>query len=380
MKIFYWSPFLSNIATVDAVIRSINCLKRYDREKKIIPFIIDSSGEWKEKKDKINGINIIELYKKSFFESLPKGGYLKSRLSQIIIFVKSFSKLKTIILDQKPDFLIAHLIISLPLLLFSISKFETKLIIRISGTPKLNFIRRFFWSIFSKNIYKVTCPTISTYNKLKELNIFPVRKLEIMYDPVISVKHINKKKNEPLNEELKKIDYIIGIGRLTRQKNFKILIEGFNEINKKIQNLNLVILGEGEERKLLEKLIYKYNLDKKVHLIGYKDNIFNYLNNAKCFICPSLYEDPGFVIIEAGYLNKPVIAADSNTGPSDILDNSNRGFLFETNNSKDLEKKFFEFLESDKRELTNKSIKLKKHVRNYTIFSHYKKLRNLLIT
>ena len=38
-----------------------------------------------------------------------------------------------------------------------------------------------------------------------------------------------------------------------------------------------------------------------------KLNVFNYLNKAKCFISSSLYEDPGFVLIEAGFLNKIVL-------------------------------------------------------------------------
>ena len=50
-KIYYWSPFLSNIATVDAVVKSINCIKKYDKEKRIIPYLIDSAGEWRKKKD-----------------------------------------------------------------------------------------------------------------------------------------------------------------------------------------------------------------------------------------------------------------------------------------------------------------------------------------
>ena len=49
MKIFYWSPFLSNIATVDSVINSIKSIKYYDYEKKINPIIIDSVGEWSQK-------------------------------------------------------------------------------------------------------------------------------------------------------------------------------------------------------------------------------------------------------------------------------------------------------------------------------------------
>ena len=34
MKLFYWSPFLSNIATVDAVVNSVNSIKKYDKKKR----------------------------------------------------------------------------------------------------------------------------------------------------------------------------------------------------------------------------------------------------------------------------------------------------------------------------------------------------------
>ena len=144
MKLFYWSPFLSNIATIDSVINSIKSLGKYGKNSKYKTFIIDSTGEWQEKLDKISGIDIIKLYKKGYYKLLPKGNFLKSRLSQIIIFISNFNLLRKLLIKEKPDFLIAHLIISLPLVLFFFFKFETKLIIRISGTPKLNKLRRFF--------------------------------------------------------------------------------------------------------------------------------------------------------------------------------------------------------------------------------------------
>ena len=87
MKLFYWSPFLSNIATVDAVTNSINSLRKYDKNNKYKTFIIDSTGEWQEKSDKISGIDIIKLYNKNYYKFLPKGNFLKSRLSQMIIFI-----------------------------------------------------------------------------------------------------------------------------------------------------------------------------------------------------------------------------------------------------------------------------------------------------
>ena len=63
------------------------------------------------------GIDIIKLYNKNYYKFLPKGSFLKSRLSQIIIFILNFNVLKKLLLREKPDFLIAHLV-SLPLVLF----------------------------------------------------------------------------------------------------------------------------------------------------------------------------------------------------------------------------------------------------------------------
>ena len=135
MKIFYWSPFLSNIATIDAVLKSIKSITSFDKKSEFEPCIIDAVGEWAQKTDKIEKINIKKLYQKNIYTHLPKGGYFQSRVSQSLIFIMSFIRLKKLIFKEKPEYLIAHLIISLPLLLFSIYNFESKLIIRISGTP-----------------------------------------------------------------------------------------------------------------------------------------------------------------------------------------------------------------------------------------------------
>ena len=378
MKIFYWSPFLSNIATIDAVLNSIKSLNSYDKNNDFDPILIDAVGEWVQKKSKTKEIQIIKLYKKEIYKLLPKGSFLRSRFSQAIIFLLSFFRLKKLIIKESPEYLIAHLVVSLPLLLFTTFNFKTKLILRISGTPKLNFIRKFFWRLFSKKIYMITCPTHSTYNRLKELKIFPEEKLKILYDPIISVREINKKKLEKLDDKLRNQEFILGIGRLTKQKNFKLLINAFAEISTKLPKLELIIIGEGEEKNKLQRLISELGLNNKVHLIGYKNNVFNYLYNAKCFISSSLYEDPGFVLIEAGFLNKIVFAADSKTGPSEILNFSKRGFLYKNNNYKDLVRIFFNFNELDSLELKNKKIYFKKYSKNFTFFSHYKFLKKIL--
>ena len=377
MKIFYWSPFLSNIATVDAVAKSIKSILNYDKEKQFKPSIIDVAGEWDLKRHKVDNVNIIKLYNKRYFKNLPKGGYIKSRVSQILIFLLNFLKLKKLLEKEKPDFFIAHLIISLPLLVFTLFNFNSKLIVRISGTPKLNLIRKLIWSKCSKSIYKVTCPTVATYNKLINLGVFPKEKIVILYDPIISVRDIIKKKKEPIDIKFRDNNYIIGVGRLTKQKNFKILIKAFNQIVRKDTKIRLLILGDGEQMPKLSELIAKLNLEKKVYLLGYQRNVFNYINNAKCLISSSLYEDPGFVIIEAGFLNKLVLAADSKTGPSEILNKSERGILFKNNDYEDLVEKYIEFTNLQKEELDKKIINLKKYSKQFTLYNHFKNLKKL---
>ena len=96
MKIFYWSPFISKVATVFSVIRSAESILKYSKKKNNLNVtIVDAIGEWKNYKKLIDPkIEIINLNKKNILEYLPKGGFIKSRLSYILdtviqIFVRT---------------------------------------------------------------------------------------------------------------------------------------------------------------------------------------------------------------------------------------------------------------------------------------------------
>ena len=215
MKIFYWSPFISKVATVSSVIRSAESILKYSKSKDSINVaIIDAIGEWTNYRKIIDQkIKIINLKKKSIFETLPKEGFFKSRLSYVIIFVINFFKLIKLIIKEKPDYLIAHLLTSLPIFLTLIFNNNTKVIVRISGLPRLNFIRYMFWKMFSKKIYKITCPTKSTYEYLKKKNIFDKNKISILRDPVIHLHEFSMKKKEKIEDlKIKKNNLIVGIG------------------------------------------------------------------------------------------------------------------------------------------------------------------------
>ena len=146
----------------------------------------------------------------------------------------------------------------------------------------------------------------------------------------------------------------------------------------KYPNYQLILLGEGEQRKLLTEEIIKLELKNKIFLMGYKDNVYKYLLNSDCFILTSLWEDPGFVILEAALSNTFIISSDCPNGPNEILSNGQNGFLFQNNNLSELLNKFDEFKNLTEEELNKKKIFAKKQIKMFTQFSHFQSLKNII--
>ena len=88
--VVYWSPFLTHVATISAVIESAKSLKKYS--KKYDPVIIDACGEFESYSKTLleNKIKTINLTSFKYFRFLPKNGFFKSRFSYILIFLFSF--------------------------------------------------------------------------------------------------------------------------------------------------------------------------------------------------------------------------------------------------------------------------------------------------
>ena len=155
IHIYYWSPFISKVATITALINSIVSLKKYS-ENKLEPQLINVAGEWDsyEEELKSENIKIINLTKYKFLKNKNYNGFLKSRFIYFLICIVSFFPLKNLLKRDNPKYLIIHLITPLPLILRSIFKFKTKFILRISGFPQLekSFIRFFFGKFLQKNL------------------------------------------------------------------------------------------------------------------------------------------------------------------------------------------------------------------------------------
>ena len=121
MYIFASLTCLNKVGTVKSTINSVLSLSKYSNSK-FVPIVINACGEWDEYKDffKSNNIKIVNLSPFNYYKYLPKTGFIQSRLSYITIFIFSFLPLIKVLRRNEVNYLIAHLITSLPMFIFYI--------------------------------------------------------------------------------------------------------------------------------------------------------------------------------------------------------------------------------------------------------------------
>lgn len=126
----------------------------------------------------------------------------------------------------------------------------------------------------------------------------------------------------------------ISTGNLTKHKGFDILINAFS--NLQIHDLQLIIIGDGPEKKSLQHLIDGLKLSDRVQLLGRKERfeINELYANSQVFVLASHGETFGVAFIEAMAAGLPVIATRCG-GPEDFVDSQN-GILIDVNDSKQL--------------------------------------------
>jgi len=159
-------------------------------------------------------------------------------------------------------------------------------------------------------------------------------RIECIYNP-IKINEIKEKAKDKIEERIEK-PFIMGIGRLERQKNFILLIKAYKILlDRKIKH-NLIILGQGSQKKYLINEVKKMKIDEKVKFLGFKENPYKYLKQADVFVQSSIYEGLPTVLIEALALNIPVVATNCPDGAKEILDNGKYGLLVNMNDEKAL--------------------------------------------
>jgi len=174
-------------------------------------------------------------------------------------------------------------------------------------------------------------------NECKEIfdTLYPMqsKKAEIIYN-LINRDIIIEKSKESIDYTFSK-PTIIGIGRLSSEKRFDLLIKAHKLlIDDGIEN-ELIILGEGDKKAELKGLIEKLGISDTVKLLGFKSNPYPYIKNSDVLVMPSDFEGFSLVVAEAMILGKAIVSTKC-VGPSELLDNGNAGVLTECGDEKEM--------------------------------------------
>ena len=152
---------------------------------------------------------------------------------------------------------------------------------------------------------------------------------------------------------------ILFVGRLViNQKGIDLLIEAFNKIHDKCDGWVLKIVGDGPDRDEVLNMIRKYNLENKVIVEDFTNNIKEQYLGASIFVSTSRWEGFGLVITEAMECGLPVIAFE-NSGPSEIINNSpENGILIENQNVDMLAENMKKLMDNEKlrKNISNQSV------------------------
>ena len=121
---------------------------------------------------------------------------------------------------------------------------------------------------------------------------------------------------------------MVSIGRVNPEKGYGRLCEVIQKLVPDYPNIELWILGEGLEFDKIKQFISQNHLETYIHLLGFQDNPYHYLNQADLFVSASFTEGYSLVLAEAMVLGKPVLSTDT-VGPRNILSGGKYGYLAE---------------------------------------------------
>lgn len=178
------------------------------------------------------------------------------------------------------------------------------------------------------------CISRGVADEMRSLGLMSEEKVRLIYNSAITDKlflDMEEPTKHPWFDEGAP-PVILGVGRLGSQKDFSTMIRAFALLIQRRQEFRkpeprLVILGDGKERAALEKLVREHKLEERVSMPGYVPNPYPYMKRAALVAVTSRFEGFCLVVAEALACGCTVASTDCQSGPGEILDDGQYGYL-----------------------------------------------------
>lgn len=266
-------------------------------------------------------------------------------------------RLKKILTAEKPDLL--HLHLEHPLdcgnIFGAVNRKTTKIVSTEHDPYALTGIK----NNIKKNRLKKTDYTITVSDACREMMLkwHPQvkNKISTVHNGIDAEEfrapliHFANQHRQLIRQKLFKADprdfVIISVASLETHKGQEYLLKAFAKVSQKKENTKLALIGEGPDRKKLEKKIKNSGIGNKVVLTGMQGEIARLLKSADLFVLPSIRESFGLALVEAMETGIPVIATRTG-GIPEIIENNKSGILVEPGDADSLAAKIIDLIEN----------------------------------
>ncbi len=181
---------------------------------------------------------------------------------------------------------------------------------RIASPVRKNYFSKRKYS--SQKLDGVIAISKTVQNVFKESINFPENRLFVVPSG-IKIEDMQKTNvDTSLRKKYADDSFLIGgLGKLSKKKNWQMLINVADVCRKNNLNINWIIAGEGPEKKNLERLINQRGVNDCVHLIGFRENAKEIIKSLDILFFPSLMEGASVTVREAMILKTPVVAVNA---------------------------------------------------------------------
>lgn len=229
-----------------------------------------------------------------------------------------------------------------------------------------------FESFVFKNSDLIIFVSKELQNRITHRTKIDVRKTKIIYNSIISPRTVNLSSVDCIKFEE---EVIIGfVGNLyAKDKGVEVLIRAFKKVSNNVENVRLILVGDGPDAAYLQQLCKKLEISSKVLFTGSLNNPFPYIKSFHILVHPSLHEGFSGVILEGLYCDKVVIGSKIGSIKEALLYNE---LLFDPLKSDELAAKISYLLGE---ESYKKALNLCKSRKNIFSFNWVQKMEDLIM-
>ncbi|MGD8414840.1 MAG: glycosyltransferase [Candidatus Latescibacterota bacterium] len=274
----------------------------------------------------------------AYLSQVPEGVNLVDLGAKRVLL--SLTKLVKYLRDRRPAVLLSALAHTNLVALWAkaLSGTETRVVVAVHSTLSLSTrysprrrdrLVPWLTHMFYRQASHVVAVSHGSADDLVRLTRIDPKLVDVIPNPVITDR-LFEKSRQPVDLDWFSRDerrpILITVGRLTAAKNYPLLLKAFWKLRESL-DANLIILGDGEERSRLEKIVEDLDLADHVHMPGYVDNPWAYMSKSDVFVLSSKWEGLPTVLVEALALGLRVVSTDCEFGPRELLRDGELGFL-----------------------------------------------------